>query len=207
MSRFEIEIPESLSEVKLRNWQAIAVLMTQEKAPHPLEIISALIGQPTSVVELIPVSKIQQVSEAVEKAMKDIDQPLVNLYQVDKIKRLGFEPELDKISVGMLADVLEAFEAPERWHEAMAALYRPVIRETPKFGHLYAIKPYNVDDAGYRERLELMKDAPASLFMGVRGFFLRGMKSCELYTVVSSTRPWIRQEPKEVRRRVRERYE
>lgn len=204
--KVSIEIPENLTEVALERWQRLAQASSRTEAEaSPEELISILAGQPISVIRLIPAAEITRAMENVVNTMGDTSHELIEIYQLDDKKRLGCEPRLDEMSLGMMADVSEALESPERWHEAMAILYRPITRETPKFGALYAIEPYDVDDPAFIERAELMKGAPASLFMGVRAFFLRGFMKYELRTEASLIRQPIPAPVKARRKQGRER--
>ena len=84
--------------------------------------------------------------------------------------------------MGMMADISTNLETPETWHKVLAILYRPIIRESSALGGMYAIEPHNSKSEGYQKRQELFANAPASLFIAVRAFFLNGSKALGRFT-------------------------
>ena len=182
--KVQIEIPQRIEEIPLKRWQEYASLEDVDKE-NPVQAIAILSGISEKMVNKIPIRDLDRAAAAIIDALGDTERELAKLYTMDGLK-YGFEPELDKMSIGMLADVTRAFDDPSTWNKALAILYRPVVRETKHLGGLYAVENYDADVPGFQERQEMFQDSPASLFAGVQAFFLRGISTFANYIQVST---------------------
>jgi hypothetical protein len=178
-----IAVPTTISSVTVEQYQRFASL-NDDELHDPIQVIAALAGCSISDVNQFKVDDLQKSVDAISNVLAATNEltgyPLIDTHEIAGVK-YGFEPKLDEITIGMLADLTDAFSRPETWHKVLAILYRPIIRETKHLGGLYAIEPHRLD-MNYQQRQELFKKAPVSLFFGVRGFFLRGMTGLESYT-------------------------
>jgi hypothetical protein len=191
-NKVEIIVPTSPQELPMRRYQEYHTYVNEiatkpNKEMEISKIISILSGCKQEYAMMIPVAKISKVVQALISSMNDVNRPLIKVYEFDSIKYM-VEPKLDSISFGMLADLTSALSTPETWHKALAILYRPVKRETKYMGGLYAIERYDADNPEYEQRQHIFANAPCSLFLGVRAFFLNGSAALESYTHHSLTR-------------------
>jgi hypothetical protein len=76
----------------------------------------------------------------------------------------GLIPNFDKLTTGEFIDLDEYQKDPNKIHNIMAILYRPI---TKKHKHLYQIEKYE-SSLKYSEQ---MKSAPAEYYLGVMVFF------------------------------------
>lgn len=168
----EIIVPDKTSEVPLKRYQKMMMADEVEQADFNF-IFTCLTGCEESDVYQIKSKDIERAANALVKALNDTKAPFVRTVTIDGVK-YGCEPELNNISFGMMADVKSMFSEVSDWHKAVAILYRPIIRESKSLGGIYAIEPHVVKSEAYLERQKVFQDGPASLFIGLRAFFLRG---------------------------------
>lgn len=180
MTTKEIIVPSSSSEIPMHRYQAYAAL-TDEQMFDFYTLLSTLTGCTYDEAKLIKATDVSRALSALVGALNDTKVPLMQFYHYDGVK-YGFEPQLDEITMGMMADVSTNLETPETWHKVLAILYRPVKRESSALGGMYAIEPHNSKGRDYEKRQEIFKDAPASLFISVRAFFLNGSMALERFT-------------------------
>ena len=172
MSKKIIEIPESANEIPLSRYQEFMKLNDDERL-DVYKVISVLAGIDIKEAKAIKVRDVGRALSALIRALSDTDVELIKKIEIGGIW-YGFEPNLNEITIGMLADLTEHFDNVESWHKAIAILYRPIARETTKMGGLYAIEPHIFPSDEYSKRIELMKAVPASVFVSARAFFLTG---------------------------------
>lgn len=182
----EITVPSSASEIPMHRYQEFAKL-DEKGMTDFFKLFSTLAGCNEDEAKLVRAKDVGRAVGALVEALNDTKHPLVYFHSYNGIK-YGFEPQLDELTFGTMADISTAFETPETWHKALAILYRPISRKTENMGGMYAIEPHRADSEAYRQRQELFKEAPSSLFIGVRSFFLTGSMALERYTRASLTR-------------------
>lgn len=175
--RKTITIPESANEIPLRRYQKFMKFMAleEEERTNIYKVISILADISIKEAKLIKARDVGRVLSALIKALSDTDVQLVKKIEIDGIW-YGFEPNLNDINIGMLADLTEHFDNVDSWHKALANLYRPIVRESGRMGGIYAIEPHVYPSKEYDKRVELMQDVPASVFISVRAFFLNGSR-------------------------------
>lgn len=182
--RKEILVPESTMEIQMHRYQR---LMVETKRQDEFRFIfSCLTGCEETDVDLIKAKDVERAANALVNALHDVNAPLMKKIELNGVK-YGFEPELDNITFGMMADLKTHFDNPANWHKVLAILYRPIVREKKsKAWDMYAIEAHQAHSDAYKERQRVFKNAPASLFVGARGFFLRGSKKLSNHIRYSS---------------------
>tara|TARA_R100000231_G_scaffold64069_1_gene51842 strand:+ start:45 stop:698 length:654 start_codon:yes stop_codon:yes gene_type:complete len=162
--KIQIQVPTSLSEITLDQYQRFNKINTEENQDtnflmhKTVEIFCGL--------ELKDIAKIKM--QSVKSVLKDIDNIFAekpDLIPTFKLrgKEYGFIPKLDDISLGEYIDLDDSFTEWDNMHKAMAVLYRPI---TMRKGDKYLIEEYNgTDDA------EIMKQMRLDVVMGSMVFF------------------------------------
>jgi hypothetical protein len=162
--KVKIQVPTSLSEITLEQYQKFNKINTEENQNtnfilhKTVEIFCGL--------DLKDIAKIKV--HSVKSVIKDIDNvfsekpDLIPTFKL-KGKEYGFIPKLDDISLGEYIDLDDSLTDWETMHKAMSVLYRPV---TMRKGDKYLIEEYNgTDDA------ESMKQMRLDVVMGSIVFF------------------------------------
>lgn len=175
-----ITVPTTATEIPLHRYQAFAALPDESKFDFHV-LLSTIAGCTIEQAKQVKAKDVERALNAIIKALSDTNAELIYHYTHNGVT-YGLEPQLDEITFGTMTDVCTAFESPETWHKALAILYRPMVRETNSMGGLYAIEPYKADTWAYKNRQEVFQQAPASLFIGVRAFFLNGSRALETFT-------------------------
>lgn len=162
--KIQIQVPTSLSEITLDQYQRFNKINTEENQDtnflmhKTVEIFCGL--------QLKDIAKIKM--QSVKSVLKDIDNIFAekpDLIPTFKLrgKEYGFIPKLDDISLGEYIDLDDSFTEWDDMHKAMAVLYRPI---TMKKEDKYLIEEYNgTDDA------EIMKQMRLDVVMGSMVFF------------------------------------
>ena len=162
--KVKIQVPTSLSEITLEQYQKFNKINTEENQNtnfilhKTVEIFCGL--------DLKDIAKIKV--HSVKSVIKDIDNVFSekpDLIPTFKLKGVeyGFIPKLDDISLGEYIDLDDSLTDWETMHKAMSVLYRPV---TMRKGDKYLIEEYDgTDDA------ESMKQMRLDVVMGSIVFF------------------------------------
>ena len=162
--KVEIQIPSSLSEVTLEQYQKFTKLNTEEN-----EDSSFLMHK---TVEIFCNLNLQDIAKVKFTYVQEILNDINNLFEkkqdliptfVHRGVEYGLIPKLDDMTLGEYVDLDENFTDWDNMHKAMAVLYRPV---TLHKGDRYQIEDYNgLDNA------ETMKQMPLDVVMGCMFFF------------------------------------
>ena len=162
--KVQIQIPSSLSEITLEQYQKFAKLNTVEN-----EDTSFLMHK---TVEIFCDLNLQDIAKVKFTYVQEILNDINNLFEkkqdlIPTFTHRGIEygliPVLDDMTLGEYVDLDENFTDWDNMHKAMTVLYRPV---TFKKGDRYQIEEYNgLDNA------ETMKQIPLDVVMGCMFFF------------------------------------
>ena len=162
--KVEIQIPSSLSEITLEQYQKFTKINTDENQD------SSFLMHKT--VELFCNLNLQDIAKIkfiyVQEILNDINnlfepkQDLIPTFNLNGIE-YGIIPVLDDMTLGEYIDLDETFTDWDTMHKAMAVLYRPV---SFKKGDRYQIEDYEGLD-----KAELMKQMPLDVVMGCMFFF------------------------------------
>ena len=162
--KVEIQIPSSLSEVTLEQYQKFTKLNTDENQD------SSFLMHKT--VEIFCNLNLQDIAKVKFTYVQEILNDINNLFEkkqdlIPTFTHRGIEygliPVLDDMTLGEYVDLDENFTDWNTMHKAMTVLYRPV---TLHKGDRYQIEDYNgLDNA------ETMKQMPLNVVMGCMFFF------------------------------------
>ena len=162
--KVEIQIPSSLSEVTLEQYQKFTKLNTDENQD------SSFLMHKT--VEIFCNLNLQDIAKVKFTYVQEILNDINNLFEkkqdlIPTFTHRGIEygliPVLDDMTLGEYVDLDENFTDWDTMHKAITVLYRPV---TFKKGDRYQIEEYNgLDNA------ETMKQIPLDVVMGCMFFF------------------------------------
>ena len=160
--RVEINVPDTLNEITLQQYQKFEKLNTKENEGSTFLL--------QKMVEIFCNLDLKDVAEIKYKSVQEI---VVHLNSIFDAKHsliptfnlrgveYGFIPVLDDMTLGEYVDLDENLGDWKSMHKAMSVLYRPV---TFKKGHKYNIEPYKgVND--------IMKDAPLDVVFAAMVFF------------------------------------
>jgi len=162
--KVKIQVPESLREISLEQYQTYNKINTEQNQNSnfllhkTIEIFCNLNLQNVIKVEFNSVVK-------VAKMINDLfnqDVKLVPTFTMNGVG-YGFIPDLDKITLGEYIDLDNTLSDWNNMHKAMAVLYRP-IKDTLK-------EKYIIEDYKGSEGAEKYKQMPLDIVMGSILFF------------------------------------
>lgn len=165
--KLEVTVPESLSEITLKNYQKF---LESSKDSNDDLFIKQKMVQYFCNIPLEAVMKIKK---------KDFNAIIFQLSEVLKEQpdhtpifelggtKFGFIPDLDSdLTFGEFVDVDLSISNWADYHKMMAVLYRPIVAERKG---KYQIEEYSADDTYH----QLMKSAPMHVVLGAVLFFYR----------------------------------
>lgn len=182
---FEISIPQTLRDIKVKQWQKYVDVYEKNKDGVENDFLEKKLISIFCDVELKDINKIDfhLFSDVVLHLNSVIDsQPdLVQRFKLkgtdDVIVEFGLIPNFDKISYGEFIDLERYLFDNSQLHKAMAVLYRPI---KFKSKDKYLIHDYK----GTEYMAEVMKDAPLDAALSAKVFFYRLAKKLANYTMV-----------------------
>ena len=173
LQQIELEVPTTLSDIKLWQYQKYMKIMEQNKIEDAedkekvndflnMKLVEIFCNISLKDVVKIPLKEYKQVLDIITKAFQEKPKLIqrFNLLDVD----MGFVPKLDDITLGEYVDIESNISDWQKMHKAMAVLYRPV---NFKAKDKYGIAPYKVNE----EIQELMKDMPLDAAISSMVFF------------------------------------
>ena len=160
--KVDIEIPESLNEVTLDQYQRYLKIQEENEdekflAVKMIEIFCGIRGDHVLLMRATDINSIVQILTEMLN-----DTPKLQTTFKMKGTQYGFIPKLDDMSFGEYIDLDTFIGDWENMHRAMNVLYRPVVNQ---YGDKYNIQDYDVDIA------ERLKDMPMSAVLGSIVFF------------------------------------
>jgi hypothetical protein len=169
--KVNINVPDSLNEITLYQYQRFEKLIQENEASH-------FVNQKTIEIfcniELKDVARIR---------IADIDDLLLHLnnllQQKPKLTKtfklgvyeFGFIPKLEDMTSGEFIDLENYLSSTETFNQAMAVLYRPI---KSKVKDLYIIEEY---ESSYKYA-EVLKHMPLDIALGAMVFFWTLQKDC-----------------------------
>lgn len=160
--KVDIEIPESLNEITLDQYQRYLKIQDNNEdekflAVKMIEIFCGIRGDHVLLMRATDINSIVQIlTEMLNNTPK-----LQTMFKM-KDTQYGFIPKLDDMSFGEYIDLDTFIGDWDNMHRAMNVLYRPI---TNQYGDKYNVEDYSVDNA------EKMKDMPMSAVLGSIVFF------------------------------------
>ena len=173
LQQIELEVPTTLSDIKLWQYQKYMKIIEQNKTEDAedeekindflnMKLVEIFCNVSLRDVVKIPMKEYQKVLEVLNKAF--VEKPNLiqrfNLLDVD----MGFIPKLDDITLGEYVDIETNITDSQKIHKSMAVLYRPV---NFKAKDKYGIAPYKVNE----EIQEAMKNMPLDVAISSMVFF------------------------------------
>jgi len=164
--KIEINVPDSLSEITLGQYQKFEKLNTKENKDTTFllqKMVEIFCGLDLKDVATIKYKSVQEISLHLNKVF-DTKHSLIPTFELGGVK-MGFIPVLDDMTLGEYIDLDDNLGDWQTMHKAMSVLYRPV---TFSKGHKYQIEDYEgiVND-------EAMKQAPLDVVFSAMVFFYR----------------------------------
>jgi dynactin complex subunit len=162
--KVDINVPESLNEITLYQYQKFEKLIQDNEASH-------FVNQKT--IEIFCNIELKDVARIRIADIDDLLAHLNNLLQAKpKLTRtfklgvyeFGFIPKLEDMTSGEFIDLENYLSNTETLHQAMAVLYRPI---TSKVKDLYTIEEY---ESSYKYN-EVLKYMPLDIALGSMLFF------------------------------------
>lgn len=159
---FKLNIPESLNEVTLSQYQKWVKIIDEEK-------ISTFFQQ--KMIEIFCNSELKKI---LQMKVKDVDEVTTNIDNLFNEKPLfvptfklgeiefGFIPQLDEMTFGEYIDLDNYLTDWETMHKAMSVLFRPILH---KRKGKYVIEEYQGSDT-YN-----LSEMPLNVVMGALVFF------------------------------------
>ena len=160
--KVDIEIPESLNEVTLDQYQRYLKIQenNDDEKFLAVKMIEIFCGIRGDHVLLMRATDINSIVQILTEMLNDKPKLVYNFKM--KGTQYGFIPKLDDMSFGEYIDLDTFIGDWENMHRAMNVLYRPVVNQ---YGDKYNIQDYDVDIA------ERLKDMPMSAVLGSIVFF------------------------------------
>jgi hypothetical protein len=165
--KIEIEVPTSLEDITLRQYQHYMKIVEQNKDDSSTDFVNKKLVEIFCNVNLnevdnIPLVDFNRILSVLEETFKEKFTLIKNFTLGDN--EFGFIPKLDEMSLGEYVDVEATISDWENIHKAMSVLYRPI---NFKSKDKYTIAPYKPND----EIKEWMKEMPLSVVMSCLVFF------------------------------------
>lgn len=158
-----VYIPETLNDLTLDQLQRLENVVAETdyeiKARAYGSIVYGLSGRE---VERANKTDIDKLIQAVDKVL--VTEPEITLLFEHNGVKLGFIPNLEKITTAEWVDLETLGFSADTLHRLMQILYRPVTFEQ---GNVYKIAPYDPDN------LQDLKQMPAGVAKGALLFFCR----------------------------------
>tara|TARA_R110000822_G_scaffold22560_2_gene70581 strand:+ start:128 stop:844 length:717 start_codon:yes stop_codon:yes gene_type:complete len=173
LKQIELEVPTTLSDIKLWQYQKYMKIIEQNKTEDAededkindflnMKLVEIFCNVSLKDVIKIPLKEYNKILEIINNAF--IEKPnLIQRFDLLDVD-MGFIPKLDDITLGEYIDIETNIVDWQKMHKAMAVLYRPV---NFKSKDKYDIAPYNIN----KEIQELMKEMPLDVVISSMVFF------------------------------------
>ena len=180
MSGFKINLPLSINDIKLGDYQKYMKIYEANKDTVDTNFLELKLLEIICDIDLLVANEMPfETFDSTLEYMSDIFKEKTPLTRRFKMKgtdgvtvEFGFIPNLSKMSLGEYVDLDTYISDMENMHKAMAVLYRPVHNSWEGKEH-YRIAEYE----GTEKYAEIMKEMPLGIALGAMVFFYRlGMK-------------------------------
>ena len=160
--KINIEIPETLNDLTLHQWQKITALASDKDVSDDFftrKVLHIVYGIEPAIFDKVPIKDIEVMTEAYEKVNTD-KAVFKQRFTMNGIE-YGFIPNIDDISFGEFIDI-DSNTKPEKYHKLMSILFRPVQHKS--------VKDYSI--AEYQGTSDDLLDMPLGIALGAVTFFL-----------------------------------
>jgi|SRR5210317_1402040 len=162
--RVEINVPDSLGEIRLEQYQKFVKLYDGEVTEEfmSLKMLEIFCGVKLNEAYQMRFKDVDGVVKIISDVLNEKPQ-LIRRFKMDGVE-YGFIPNLDDMSFGEYIDLDTYLGDWQNIHKAMAVLYRPI---KSKHGERYNIVDYEIIDS------EIMRKMPLDVVLGSVLFFYR----------------------------------
>ena len=162
--KVNINVPDSLSEIRLEQYQKFVKLYEGEVTEEfmALKMLEIFCGIKLNEAYQMRYKDIDGIVQILSDTLNDKPQ-LVRTFKMGGVE-YGFIPNLDDMTFGEYIDLDTYIGDWQNIHKAMAVLYRPI---KGRYGERYNIVPYEVIDA------EVMRKMPMDAVVSSVLFFYR----------------------------------
>lgn len=160
----EINVPDSLSEIKLEQYRKFQALNTDENSESPFllqKMIEIFCNLNLKEVATIKYKSVQVIVEHLNKIFS-VKTDLINTFKLKGVE-YGFIPVLDDMSLGEYIDLDNYIGDWDNMHKAMNVLFRPIENKRGD--------KYNIIEYGKQDNSEALKDMPLDIVLGAVVFF------------------------------------
>ena len=160
--KIEINVPDSLNEITLAQYQRFEKLNTEENQGSTFllqKMVEIFCNLDLKDVAEIKYKSVQEIAVHLNTVF-DTKHSLIPTFNLRGVE-YGFIPVLDDMTLGEYVDLDENLGDWQSMHKAMSVLYRPI---TFKKGHKYTIEKY-------KGMNDIMKDAPLDVVFSAMVFF------------------------------------
>jgi len=175
--KIEINVPTSLSEITLRQYQKFLKIAEENPEGNFLDakMIEIFCGIPLSDSYKLKMVSVTAIIDILN-SMLEVKPNHVERFTLNGVE-YGFIPDLDEMSLGEYVDLDNNASKWESMHIAMNVLYRPIV--TSKVGK-YNIEEYTTSNP------EKMLDMPLDAALGSLFFFYNLGMELSKHTILSS---------------------
>ena len=173
----KIQIPTSLNEITLGQYQEFSKLDSKKESDVLLKMVEIFCKVPVEVVRSMKANDIKDICEVINK-MFDVEHQLINRFQLGG-QYFGFIPDLENMSFGEYIDLDTFIGDTDNLHRAMNVLFRQI---DLKKGSRYTLKDY-VPDTSVEA-----KNYPLDAVFGAMVFFYALGKDLSIAILNSSSK-------------------
>jgi len=175
--KVKIQIPTSLNEITLGQYQEFSKLDSKKESDVLLKMVEIFCKVPVDVVRSMMANDIKDICEIINK-MFDVEHQLINRFQLGG-QNFGFIPDLENMSFGEYVDLDTFIGDTDNLHRAMNVLFRPIdLKQSSR----YTLKDYDPDTN------EVAKDYPLDAVFGAMVFFYNLGKDLSIAILNSSSK-------------------
>jgi len=187
MYEFDINIPETLRDITVSQWQKYIKVYEKNKDAENTEFLEKKMLEIFCGVGLNDIDKLGlSIFDNTVIHLSNLLNSKIDLVRTFDMKgtdgavvHFGMIPNLDKMSYGEFIDLEKYIFDDDNFHRAMAVMYRPIKHHNKD---KYLIHDYK----GTEFLADVMKDTPLDVALGVRVFFYRLATKLGNYTMVST---------------------
>tara|TARA_R110000772_G_scaffold19553_1_gene54522 strand:- start:89 stop:748 length:660 start_codon:yes stop_codon:yes gene_type:complete len=162
--KIEINVPDSLKEITLGQYQKFEKLNTKENKDTTFllqKMVQIFCNLDLKDVATIKYKSVKEVIKHLNKVF-DVKTDLIPTFKLRGVE-YGFIPVLDNMTLGEYIDLDTYLGDWDNMHKAMSVLYRPITLNNKN--------RYNIEDYKESDNTELFKDMPLDIAMGSLVFF------------------------------------
>ena len=170
--QIKFTIPESLTEIKLFQYQDFLKLQTDlekkdvSEVEYMIQVIKIFVKGDLTQIEKLPKAKLEEIFEVLMNMFSTANNQLHKVVKIDGVE-YAMHSNLSEITTAEFADIQEYEKKGfnENLHNILSVLYRPIIQ---KAKGLYRLQPYK----GTEGRPKLFKEKfPCDAVNGAMVFF------------------------------------